>query len=251
MAKEDFCFTYYDGDAARDTTHMNRLERGAYHDIVISQRKFGHLTGAQVTKILGRDFDECWPAIELIMIKDADGKFFIEWLDRSILKMQAHSKKQSENRKGKTKINQTGTKQEPTLNQTQPLEDGDGNGNEDGIELENKKESHENDPRETDSETLGDVEFWTSQVLDGNDAYFLNMVRNASIILNGQLENLARDHLGKCARYNWHERMTTQQAFRHSLLNYITENLKTAKDKQNGKPSVTLAELQALRKGDV
>ena len=56
MAKEDFCFTYYDGDAARDTTHMNRIERGAYHDLIISQRKFGHLTIDQVKKILGRDF---------------------------------------------------------------------------------------------------------------------------------------------------------------------------------------------------
>ncbi len=39
MAKEDFCFTYYDGDAARDMAHMNRLERGAYTDVIISQRK--------------------------------------------------------------------------------------------------------------------------------------------------------------------------------------------------------------------
>jgi len=133
MAKEDFCFTYYDGDAARDTTHMNRLERGAYHDLILSQRKFGHLTLEQIKKILGRDFDECWPANELVLKTDADGKYYIEWVENSILKMRAHSKKQSENRKNSTKdkpnSNQQETKQQPKPNQTQPLEDGYGNEN--------------------------------------------------------------------------------------------------------------------------
>lgn len=133
MAKEDFCFTYYDGDAARDTTHMNRLERGAYHDLVISQRKFGHLSLDQVKKILGRDFTECWPAIELIMKVDSDDKFFIEWLDDSIRKMRAHSKKQSQN---VTKRYQQPTKPIPNDTTVTPLEDGDGSGYED----ENRKE---------------------------------------------------------------------------------------------------------------
>ena len=44
MAKADFCFTYYDGDATRDMAHMNRLERGAYTDVVIQQRQRGHLS---------------------------------------------------------------------------------------------------------------------------------------------------------------------------------------------------------------
>lgn len=133
MAKEDFCFTYYDGDAARDTTHMNRLERGAYHDFIISQRKFGHVTLDQVKKILGKDFNDCWPAMELIMKTDADGKFYVEWLDTSIVQMRKHAKKQSENKKGKTKANQTESKQEPNLIQTNPL--GDENGNEYEIDI--------------------------------------------------------------------------------------------------------------------
>lgn len=152
MAKEDFCFTYYDGDAARDTTHMNRLERGAYHDIIISQRKFGHLTLDQLRKILGRDFNECWPAVELIMKVDAEGKCFIEWLEISLRKMRAHSQKQSVNRKGKTKINQTATKPEPTINQTQPLGNGDGDGDESKKEKEPKIVSRESiDERITDA----------------------------------------------------------------------------------------------------
>lgn len=92
MAKEDFCFTYYDGDAARDMAHMNRLERGAYTDIIISQRKFGRLTIIQIKKILGKDFEDCWPSIELVLVQDEE-KFFIEWVETSILKSKKNSKK--------------------------------------------------------------------------------------------------------------------------------------------------------------
>lgn len=130
MAKEDFCFTYYDGDAARDTTHMNRLERGAYHDIILCQRKFGRLTKDQIRKVLGKDFEECWPAIELILKTDGE-KFFIEWLDKSIDKMRKHSTKQKENI---TKRYQTSTTHIPKEEMEIPLEDGDGNGNGDVIE---------------------------------------------------------------------------------------------------------------------
>ena len=145
MAKEDFCFTYYDGDAARDTTHMNRLERGAYHDIIISQRKFGHLTLEQIKKILGKDFSDCWPAIELILKVDTDGKFFVEWLENSVIKARKHARKQSDNRKGKTKQEPELTKQQPNNNQTKPLGDENGDGIEDedvsGNELNGKFEN--------------------------------------------------------------------------------------------------------------
>ncbi|MEO6548286.1 MAG: hypothetical protein ABIN94_09810, partial [Ferruginibacter sp.] len=70
MAKEDFCFNYYDGDAARDMAHMNRLERGAYSDLVMSQRKFGHLGMHLIKKTLGHDFNDVWEAIEVVLIKD-------------------------------------------------------------------------------------------------------------------------------------------------------------------------------------
>ncbi len=128
MAKADFCFTYYDGDAARDMAHMNRLERGAYTDIIISQRKFGHLTGAQITKILGRDFDECWGAIELILKKDSEEKFFIDWLDASELKAKKQAAHQSENgsKGGRGNKSQPKAESNPTETQIKPLEDGDG-----------------------------------------------------------------------------------------------------------------------------
>lgn len=123
MAKEDFCFTYYDGDAARDMAHMTRLERGCYTDVIISIRKFGHITIDQIKKILSRDYEECFPAIELILKKDQEGKYFIEWLENSLEKSKKHSKKQRDNRFGKTKP-------QPNDNQTTvlvaPLEDGYG-----------------------------------------------------------------------------------------------------------------------------
>ena len=141
MAKIDFCFTYYDGDAARDMAHMSRLERGAYSDIIISQRKFGHLTIEQIKKILGRDFEDCFEAIELVMKKDVDGKYYIEWLDISILDSKKHAGHQSEKGKrggrpksqtkadGKPDETQTKAEQNPNKSQTKakqkPLEDED------------------------------------------------------------------------------------------------------------------------------
>lgn len=163
MAKEDFCFTYYDGDAARDTTHMNRLERGAYHDLVLSQRKFGHLSLDQVKKVLGRDFTECWPAIELILKIDDDGKYFIEWLEISILKARRHSKKQKGN---VTKRYHKATNSLPKTEVVIPLGDGDGDGNEDGFKI--KKES----VSKTLDENPWDSPDFTKPDIDGDELIF-------------------------------------------------------------------------------
>lgn len=96
MAKEDFCFTYYDGDSARDCAHMTRLCRGAYHDLVIMQRKVGPMTITQVKMVLSSDFETCWPALELILKQTEDQKYFIEWVENSVKEMRKSSKKQSE-----------------------------------------------------------------------------------------------------------------------------------------------------------
>lgn len=102
MAKEDFCFTYYDGDACRDMSHMNRLERGAYNDIVLQQRKFGWLTIEQIKKILGRDFAEVWDSISLVLVFDEVKKqYYVDWLHKSVAKMKTHSQLQSKRAKSK------------------------------------------------------------------------------------------------------------------------------------------------------
>lgn len=133
VAKSDFCFTYYDGDAASDMQHMNRLERGAYSDLILFQRKIkGAFTIDQAKKFLSNDFEFVWPSLELILQKTDDGKYFIEWLAKSEAKAKSHSEKQKNNQKGKN-FNQTITKHEQNTNQTLtnsiPLGDGDGDRN--------------------------------------------------------------------------------------------------------------------------
>jgi hypothetical protein len=99
MAREDFCFTYYDGDAARDKAHMTRLQRGAYDDIISAQRKRGHLSPDDIKRVLSKDFEECWPAMEWIMKKDEAGKYFIDWVDTSIEKSKENSARQRKRKK--------------------------------------------------------------------------------------------------------------------------------------------------------
>jgi hypothetical protein len=144
VAKEDFCFTYYDGDALRDMSHMNRLERGAYNDLVLQQRKFGWLTIEQIKKILGRDFDEVWPSVNLVLVfSEAEQKYYIDWLAKSIEKMRTHAKHQSDRGKKNRKqaedepnINQTETESKPNTNLK-----GDGNGDGNSSALKIIKES--------------------------------------------------------------------------------------------------------------
>jgi hypothetical protein len=93
MAK-DPAFLFYDGDAARDVSHMNRIERGCYFDLIQAQRKFGGYTVEQARKILGKDFKKCWPAIEMILTMKDDGKYHIEWLSESTQKRKEHAEKQ-------------------------------------------------------------------------------------------------------------------------------------------------------------
>lgn len=136
MAKEDFCFTYYDGDAARDKAHMTRLQRGAYDDIISAQRKRGHLSIDDIKRVLSKDFEECWPALEWVLKKDESQNFFIEWVDKSIEKMRKHAQTQKERIEKyweEKKKNQSGsTKSIPRNNHgsnlEEPLEDGNENG---------------------------------------------------------------------------------------------------------------------------
>lgn len=130
MAKADFCFNFYDGDATRDMAHMNRLERGAYMDVLVQQRQRGHLSIDDLKKFLSKDFDAVWAALEWVMKKDGGGKFFIEWLETSEARSKTHSRLQKDRRSGKTK-------QQPKTQFGQPSvePEGDGYGSGDGIEI--------------------------------------------------------------------------------------------------------------------
>jgi len=91
----DPAFLFYDGDAARDVSHLNRLERGCYFDLIQAQVKFHGISTGQAKKILGKDFESCWPAIEMVLLKE-DDKYFIEWLKISVEKRKAYTEKQRE-----------------------------------------------------------------------------------------------------------------------------------------------------------
>lgn len=98
MAK-DPAFLFYDGDAARDVSHLNRLERGCYFDLIQAQRKFGRLNLELIKKILGKDFLECWEQVKICLTYDND-MYFIEWLENSTNKRKAYSESRSKNRTG-------------------------------------------------------------------------------------------------------------------------------------------------------
>lgn len=137
MAKADFCFNFYDGDATRDMAHMNRLERGAYMDVMIQQRQRGHLSLEDLKRFLSKDFDAVWTALEWVMKKDGDGKFFIEWIEVSEARAKTHSKLQKERRSGKsgsTEIKSGQSKKESGQPPVDLKGNGNGNGNEDGNE---------------------------------------------------------------------------------------------------------------------
>ncbi|MZP67212.1 MAG: hypothetical protein GT597_13825 [Bacteroidales bacterium] len=73
---------------------MNRLERGCYFDLIQAQRKFHGFTVEQARKILGTDFESCWPAIEMILMRREDGIYYIEWLKLSEDKRAKNSERQ-------------------------------------------------------------------------------------------------------------------------------------------------------------
>ena len=92
---KDPAFLFYPSDASNDTQFMNRLERGAYFDLVKSQRLFRGFTMVQLRKILGKDFEEVWSSLELVLEKEED-QYFIPWVRLSIEKRESYSNKQAE-----------------------------------------------------------------------------------------------------------------------------------------------------------
>jgi len=150
MKGKDPAFLFYDGDAARDVSHMNRLERGAYFDLIQAQRKFGGYTVEQARKILGRDFDEVWPALELILSVDERGLYYIEWVRDSIENRKEHAEKQRKRiqdywDKKKKEESESDTKSIPRNN----------HGNTVDVPLENENEN-ENINKDIDKGVQGD-----------------------------------------------------------------------------------------------
>jgi hypothetical protein len=163
MAKLDFCFTFYDGDATRDMAHMNRLERGAYMDFLIQQRQRGRLSKSDIQKFISKDFDSVWPSLQWILKEDS-GLFYIEWLENSVAKSKTNAERQAENVRKRYQSSTDSLPKETSGNESAlPLEDGNGNGN--GIEDKNgrrKKEKEEPEPVPTPWETIAFRRAWES-----------------------------------------------------------------------------------------
>lgn len=145
MAK-DPAFLFYPGDASEDTQFMNRLERGAYFDLLKAQKKFRRFTLEQIKKVLGQDFDACWPAIELVLAKDSDG-YYIEWVDEKIKAREAFSESRRRNRKKKSS-------EQDMNNISSSSKEDMVNGN--GIVIENEKKDDLGKPENPFGETLED-----------------------------------------------------------------------------------------------
>lgn len=208
---KDPAFLFYPADASEDVSHMNRLERGCYFDFIQAQKKFGPMTLVVIKKILGIDFDSCWPSLKMCLTYDKD-MYFISWLQESIEKRKKYSENRSNNRKGlsQPKIKQKGS------TYVNHMGNGIVIGNEDGI--------------------LNEYKNWTQQVLEENDSVFQGMLHGEKTIkLTGlAFDTLAKDHLGLLNRYP-KMRPQTQQAFRESLMKHIRENYNKSNGNNNGR----------------
>lgn len=129
MAK-DPAFLFYPGDASEDTQHMNRLERGAYFDILKAQKKFDKFTIEQIKKFLGSDFEKCWPALELVLKKENEF-YYIEWVAEKIAARKNFSESRRKNRAKKEYIK---THVEDIIKTSSSYDHHMVNGNGDGIE---------------------------------------------------------------------------------------------------------------------
>jgi len=102
MSRTDPAFLFYPGDASEDTQMMNRLERGAYFDILKAQKRFEKFTFDQLKKVLGKDFETVWPALQICLTCEED-MYFIRWVSDSIQRWREYSESRRSNRKSKEK----------------------------------------------------------------------------------------------------------------------------------------------------
>jgi hypothetical protein len=102
MSRNDPAFLFYPGDASEDTQFMNRLERGAYFDVLKAQKRYGRFSFDMIKKVLGNDFENVWPALKICLTCEED-MYFISWVNNSIENRRAYSESRRNNRKGNKK----------------------------------------------------------------------------------------------------------------------------------------------------
>jgi hypothetical protein len=244
----------YTGDYIKDTRTLSLEAKGAWSDLILfmwvneskgvlegTNEDFARMVGTSEQNFVDVLKELCRKKI-CDVSGPTDGVFKI--ICRRLVREAEISSKRSEavQTRYKTSTNDT----------TKTLQKSDNdidNGNDIGNEFVlNYKKEFENETFEASlillDESLAEVERWTKDVIEGNDSYFENMMKGHNV--NGDLERLARDHLGLVARYRWHDKMETQQAFRLSLIGHITKELNNPKQPAKGISKNKLDEFKSL-----
>lgn len=240
MAKQPY-IPLYTGDYLKDTRMLPLSVRGAWVDLMIfmwESKERGVLvyTMPEYAMMMSCSLEDANFAIGLLREKGVcDFEVAANGMVRLISRRMVRDAELSKTRSEVGSLGGRPKKESKPITKTQTKTKANtdiDNGNEVGIEIKKQepKKIERKVPRGTDN-TLWDVEDWTDDILSANDEVFTGMVKNLN--LNGKLEHLARSHLGLCSRYGWHKKMDSQQAFRNSLINHITESLKA--NKPNGR----------------
>lgn len=79
------------------TRWMTRLERGAYHDLLMHQASNGHMTEDMIKRILGDDYQIVWPVISEKFIKDQDGLFYNKKMNVEVASIREYCKSRGSN----------------------------------------------------------------------------------------------------------------------------------------------------------
>lgn len=88
-------FTFNCKEAAMAVSHMNRLQRGAYFDVLIAQTKFYLISENDLHRILGKDYNKVFDAIKSTLVFE-NGMYYIPWLRSALDKRAKFIKSQSD-----------------------------------------------------------------------------------------------------------------------------------------------------------
>lgn len=232
------------GDWLKGTRGMRADVRGVYMGLLLHQWEKGFIpSDMSDLEEIEREVGKVWDKLKDKFIEIAPGKLQNVKLEE----VREFWQKQKKNGKKGGRPKDNNPKANPNNNpETNPKDNHHNDIDLDSaIELKDKKESEKtfDDSMVLLDESLAEVERWTNDVIEGNDSYFEVMVKGHNV--NGDLERLARDHLGLVARYRWHDKMETQQAFRLSLIGHITKELNNPKQPAKG---VSKDKLEQFRK---
>ena len=243
---KDPAFLFYSSDFMMGTALMSEMEVGQYIRILCHMHQSGHLSMEDMKNIC----PNISPKVVAKFTIDSTGLYFHHRLEAEVIKRKNYSESRRNNRLKSKKDKTESHDQSYDKHMSPHMENENENTIENEIDL--KKESvKKNVSREPTGDTLADAEWYTNQVIEGNDHIFSAQLRNENVHVNGSLESLARDHLRLSSRYDWHSKWSSQQDFRNSLLKHITDKLSTSSQKGTGKREVSLEKLKALQNGSL